>query len=309
MTFAALRSFRRDRSRKADKTSVRAALSRAIEPLEPRRLMSVVLGNTLGNTFGSAATGATTVNLAGTFDDTAIEGTAVRIVTSAGNIDLELFDKEALKTAQNFVNYVANGLYDNTVIHRSAPGFLIQGGGYDSAGKHIDVGPSIAKEATATQSNLRGTIAMGAGIANGAATNVTSEWFVNLANNGASLDAGNTVFGQVINGTMDTVDAIAGLPVIDASAVAPPFGELPVRNIPSGAPTTNDFVFVDSASVVDDTKFLSISRHQQQPGCGHADRDRRRADAELWRDDRVGRHHPDRQRRGRQQRLAIVRRR
>ena len=61
----------------------------------------------------------------------------------------------------------------------------------------------------------------------------TSEWFINLADNGGSpnnLDTQNggfTVFGKVINNTMTTVDSIAAVPVFNAGA---PFDSLPLRN-------------------------------------------------------------------------------
>ncbi|HEX8911314.1 MAG TPA: peptidylprolyl isomerase, partial [Humisphaera sp.] len=190
----------------------------------------------------------------------------VRMVTSLGNVDVELFDQAALKTAQNFVNYVANGLFNGTVLHRSEPGSLVGGGAYVANGQHVLEGPAIPNEYSAERPNVRGTIASFRPA--GQAT-ATSEWFINTGDNsesqGAANNGGAAVFGQVINGTMTTVDAINALSVIDASAVAAPFNKLPVRNVPAGAPGINDFVFLNNASVIPDTKFLTLAAESSDP--------------------------------------------
>jgi cyclophilin family peptidyl-prolyl cis-trans isomerase len=214
--------------------------------------------------------------LAGTFDDVDVAGPVVRLDTSLGNVDVELFDKAAPKTSQNFVNYVANNLYNQTVIHRLVKGFILQGGGYLPSGGHIQEGPAVPNESSTARPNVRGTIAMaklpatdnaGNPVPGGGPDSAKSEWFVNLVDN-PGLDVQNggfTVFGQVINGTMSTVDEIANLPLFDATAVTPVFAELPVRNVPTGAPTTNDFVFVNSAAVIPDTRFLTLAATSDNP--------------------------------------------
>jgi cyclophilin family peptidyl-prolyl cis-trans isomerase len=53
----------------------------------------------------------------------------IRFETSLGAFTVELFDKEAPLSAQNFLEYVDSGHFDNTVFHRVIPGFVIQGGG------------------------------------------------------------------------------------------------------------------------------------------------------------------------------------
>ncbi len=138
--------------------------------------------------------------------------TIVSMQTSLGLIDIQLFDQTAPNTVANFLNYVNSGAYDNTFIHRSIPGFVIQGGGYSwgsTSYTHIMTNPPVVNEFGA--SNLRGTIAM-AKVA-GNPNSATSEWFFNLANN-SGLDSDNggfTVFGQVIGNGMQVVDAIAAL--------------------------------------------------------------------------------------------------
>ena len=56
--------------------------------------------------------------------------TTVRMVTTLGTIDIELYDDQAPKTVTNFLRYAGRGDYNNNVIHRSVPGFIIQGGGH-----------------------------------------------------------------------------------------------------------------------------------------------------------------------------------
>ncbi|MDB5294533.1 MAG: peptidylprolyl isomerase [Phycisphaerales bacterium] len=257
---------------------VSVAVRAAVETLERRSLLSVAVGTAIANTSATPGAAPTDIDLAGTFDDTAVAGTVVRFDTSLGNVDIELFDQAARKTAQNFVNYVANNLYNQTVIHRLVRGFILQGGGYLPTGAHIPEGSPVANEFSAERSNLRGTIAMaklpatdsaGNAVPGGGPDSATSEWFINLADN-PGLDAQNggyTVFGQVINGTLSTVDAIAALPIDDATALSPVFAELPVRNLPAtGAnPGTDDFVFLDSAAVIPDTKFLTITAVSDAP--------------------------------------------
>ena len=53
------------------------------------------------------------------------------ITTSLGSFDIELYQKEAPITANNFVEYVEQNFYENTLFHRVIPGFVIQGGGFE----------------------------------------------------------------------------------------------------------------------------------------------------------------------------------
>jgi hypothetical protein len=55
--------------------------------------------------------------------------TIVRMETNLGIIDIELYDDQAPKTVANFLRYAGRGYYNGVIIHRSAPGFVIQGGG------------------------------------------------------------------------------------------------------------------------------------------------------------------------------------
>ena len=131
--------------------------------------------------------------------------------TTAGEITIELDREKAPITVDNFLKYVDDKFYDGLIFHRVIPGFMIQGGGFDSQLQEKSEGkrPSIRNESGNGLSNARGTIAM-------ARTNdpnsATCQFFINHADN-ARLDSyggGYAVFGKVIAG-MDAVDKIASV--------------------------------------------------------------------------------------------------
>jgi cyclophilin family peptidyl-prolyl cis-trans isomerase len=161
--------------------------------------------------------------------------TTVRLQTTQGAIDINLYDNAAPITVANFLAYVRSGAYTDSLIHRSVPGFIIQGGGYTWVGGNTSVAtiparPPIQNEFSASRSNLRGTIAMAK--LGGDPNSATSQWFINLANNAAALDGQNggfTVFGQVAPESMAVVDAIAALPIVNAGGA---FSELPLTTVP-----------------------------------------------------------------------------
>jgi len=133
----------------------------------------------------------------------------IRFETTLGDFTVELFEKEAPLSAQNFLDYVDAGHFDGTVFHRVIPGFVIQGGGMTADMKQKATRAPIRNEADNGLKNRRGTLSM-------ARTNdphsATSQFFVNLVDN-AFLDpgrggAGYAVFGHVTDG-MSVVDAIA----------------------------------------------------------------------------------------------------
>jgi len=138
----------------------------------------------------------------------------VRINTSLGGMTLELFDDVAPKTVANFLSYINSGRYDGTFIHRSEPGFVIQGGWLRFTESNqslfaIPTYPNVQNEFNI--SNTRGTVAM-AKVA-GDPDSANSQWFVNLVDN-TGLDTNNggfTVFGRIVDNGMAVADAIAGL--------------------------------------------------------------------------------------------------
>ncbi len=138
------------------------------------------------------------------------------IKTNLGEIEIELYPKEAPITVQNFLDYVEAKHYDGLIFHRVIKDFMIQGGGFDDAfEERADKKAPIKNEANNGLKNDRGTIAM-------ARTNdphsATSQFFINHKDNGflnfTSEDVrgwGYAVFGKVIKG-LDVVDAIATVP-------------------------------------------------------------------------------------------------
>ena len=157
--------------------------------------------------------------------------TVVRMHTVLGDIDVLLFDSAAPATVSNFLTYVNSGAYANSFIHRSVPGFVIQGGGYtyNNGVVAIPQNPPVVNEFSPSRSNLRGTIAMAK--LGSDPNSATSQWFFNLANNASNLDnqnGGFTVFGQVVGNGMQVVDAIAALQRVNAGALP----SIPCRSFP-----------------------------------------------------------------------------
>ena len=133
-----------------------------------------------------------------------VSATTVRVITSLGDFSIELFDDITPITVANFLNYVNSGRYNTTVIHRviNTPiPFIIQGGGMsynveENTLDAINTDGAILNEPFI--SNQRGTVAMAK--LSGNPNSATSQWFVNLNDNSANLDAQNggfTVFGHL----------------------------------------------------------------------------------------------------------------
>ncbi|WP_308922044.1 peptidylprolyl isomerase [Janthinobacterium sp. J1-1] len=140
----------------------------------------------------------------------------VALKTSMGEIVLELDQQKAPKSVANFLQYVKSGYYKGTVFHRVIDGFMIQGGGFDKNMKQKATKPAIQNEAQNGLQNVTYSIAMAR---TGDPHSATSQFFINVGNNGA-LDYpgrdgyGYTVFGKVVSG-MDVVDKIKAVPVAD----------------------------------------------------------------------------------------------
>lgn len=164
--------------------------------------------------------------------------TVVRLETTLGVIDIRLYDAAAPLTVQNFLSYVESDAYNQSFFHRSVPNFVVQGGGYlwdtvTNAPKAIATLPPVVNEFSPSRSNLRGTVAMAK--LGGDPNSATSQWFFNLVDNSANLDAQNggfTVFGQVVSEGMSVVDAIAALPLANAGGA---FTQLPLATQPGGS--------------------------------------------------------------------------
>lgn len=131
--------------------------------------------------------------------------------TSHGTFTVQLFDKQAPISAENFLKYADEGFFEGTVFHRVIPGFMVQGGGLMADLQSKRGRSPIKNEAANGLKNKRGTLAM-------ARTNdidsATSQFFINLVDNDF-LDHrpgnyGYAVFGRVDSG-MEVIDAIAAV--------------------------------------------------------------------------------------------------
>jgi cyclophilin family peptidyl-prolyl cis-trans isomerase len=133
------------------------------------------------------------------------------LTTNHGDITIELDAEKAPVTVENFLRYVDEGFFNDTIFHRVIPGFMIQGGGMTEEMIQKPGHAPIKNEADNGLKNLRGTLAM----ARTADINsATSQFFINLKDNAfldhGGRDFGYAVFGKVVDG-MDVVDAIAGV--------------------------------------------------------------------------------------------------
>jgi cyclophilin family peptidyl-prolyl cis-trans isomerase len=147
----------------------------------------------------------------------------VTFSTSKGTIVVELNPSKAPVTVNNFLRYVNEGFYNNTIFHRVVSGFVIQGGGYRTDGVQKATHPPIELEPPSATglTNSQGTIAMAR---TSTLISATSEFFFSTVNNnpntgvysGTNLDLpaeqGYTVFGSVIQG-FDVVKTIEAVPV------------------------------------------------------------------------------------------------
>jgi cyclophilin family peptidyl-prolyl cis-trans isomerase len=145
-----------------------------------------------------------------TMDET--KQTVAVIETSKGAIEIQLNAEKAPISVKNFLSYVNEGFYDGTIFHRVMPGFMVQGGGFTPDGNQKETKAPIKLESDNGLKNTIGTLAM-------ARTNVpdsaTSQFFINVADNGFLNNApgndGYAVFGEVISG-MEVVNEIVSVP-------------------------------------------------------------------------------------------------
>lgn len=179
------------------------------------------------------------------------QATMVRLHTVLGPVDIDLLDAEAPLTVANFLGYVRSGAYANSFIHRSMPGFVIQGGGYtwaDAGGyANIPAGAAVKNEFSSTRPNVRGTIAMAK--VDKLPDSATTQWFFNLVDNSTTLgitnNGGFTVFGRVTAPGMAVVDRIAALQVVNGGGA---FANLPVMLLPTTGYRRENFVMIDKAA-------------------------------------------------------------
>ncbi|MEM6654909.1 MAG: peptidylprolyl isomerase [Planctomycetota bacterium] len=164
--------------------------------------------------------------------------TIVRFETPFGNIDVRLFGDATPASVDNFLDLIDLGAYADTIVTRSVPGFVIQGGGFRVNTNNLieaSPGPPVENLVPDSEGDLTG-ILNEPGLANVSGTiayarssevdSATNQWFFNTNNNRANLDfqnGGFTVFGQVLSG-IEVVNDIANLPIGDVSPLLGAFG-------------------------------------------------------------------------------------
>jgi peptidyl-prolyl cis-trans isomerase A (cyclophilin A) len=186
-----------------------------------------VLNRPIADQSGSAGV-PISINLNDTFGTEAIDDQVVRFTSqfNTGGVpvvmDMALFSNRTPVTRQNFLKYVTDGDYVNSVIHRSVPGFVIQGGGFRFNGTSF---PSVPADVPIVNefgiSNTPGTISMAK--AGGDPNSATSQWFVSLGANSDNLDSQNggfTVFGRMTRSTFGNAQTFGNpdvFPIFDVS--------------------------------------------------------------------------------------------
>jgi len=191
-----------------------------------------------------------------------VNATTVVFNTSQGEIEVNLFDQTTPKTVANFLQYIDESHYTNSVIHRVAPNFIVQGGGFEFTGawplNSLEANPSVINEPV--YSNVKGTIAMAKNATS--INSATNQWFFNLKDNSQNLDLQNggfTVFGQVTSG-MDIIEKIgqldlcfksndgSGIPVVkDESQTCDDLSTPGIENVV----VINQIIIFDSSEVTD----------------------------------------------------------
>ena len=182
--------------------------------------------------------------------------TIVEFAISQGNFKVNLHDETTPVTVANFLKYINDGDYNNTVVHRAVPDFVMQAGGFEFTGDFPL--SAIATDNTITNepvySNVRGTIAMAK--IGGSVNSATSQWFVNLSDNSggsAALDLQNggfTVFGEIIEG-MDNIDNIAD--IFSCGDIPMPDYTASQCADSSFVPGVENFVTIETVTIVDAT--------------------------------------------------------
>ena len=195
-----------------------------------------------------------------------LSAVVVRYDTSLGNVDVRLFHTATPQSVTNFLSYVNTDSWDDTFIHRSIAGFIVQGGGF-SLTPDIFNTTNVASNAPVINepvfSNLRGTLAyakvgppQGQPPTQQTINSATNQWFFNLSDNSANLDnqnGGFTAFGRVVGNGMSVVDSIAALQTISAGS---PFTDVPVNDINTVVGQQN--IFASDAVIINDVSVLNV---------------------------------------------------
>lgn len=147
--------------------------------------------------------------------------------TNHGQITLALYPEKAPKTVANFLKYVDEGFYNQTIFHRVIPNFMIQGGGFEPTMVQKPTFTTVVNESIGGLPNMRGSVAMAR---TSDPDGANAQFFINMVNNaylnGQNGKPGYTVFGWVVAG-MDVADKIAAV----TTDYAGPFENVPVEAV------------------------------------------------------------------------------
>jgi peptidyl-prolyl cis-trans isomerase A (cyclophilin A) len=142
----------------------------------------------------------------------ALAATDVQVTTNLGQFIIQLNDAKAPITTKNFLRYVDNGSYVDSIFHRVIPGFMAQGGGFNTKMQRLPTFAPIKNESNNGLKNLTATIAM-ARTSN--PDSATRQFFINYKDNsfldGSQNKPGYAVFGKVISG-FDVVQKMTSIP-------------------------------------------------------------------------------------------------
>jgi cyclophilin family peptidyl-prolyl cis-trans isomerase len=140
----------------------------------------------------------------------------VTFQTSLGSFDVELYQDKVPGTVQNFLGYVNDKFYDNTIFHRVIAGFMVQGGGYTQDGTEKPTKAPIKNESGKGPKNIKYGIAMAR---TSDPDSATAQFYVNVKDN-AFLDSGKyCAFGLVTSG-QDTIDKIENVAVKERGPIS-----------------------------------------------------------------------------------------
>ena len=128
----------------------------------------------------------------------------VKLQTTAGDLVVELFQKEAPVSTQNFLDYVKEGFYEGLVFHRVIKGFVIQGGGLEPSGRQKKGRSPIKLEISPALKHWNGALSM----ARTSDPNSATSQFYICHGAQPSLDKNYAVFGIVREG-MSVVEKVA----------------------------------------------------------------------------------------------------
>lgn len=129
--------------------------------------------------------------------------------TSLGSFEAELYEDKAPITVKNFLEYVNEGYYANTIFHRVIDGFMIQGGGFTADGQRKPTNAPIQNESGNGAKNVNYGLAMAR---TSDLNSATSQFYINVKDNDFLDDGQYCAFGLVTAG-QDVIDKIKLVPV------------------------------------------------------------------------------------------------